>query len=54
MAMDNSDSEIGNPLPLHGLLFPNVVVLCGVFYIYTSSQRQDNTSRGALGGERTE
>ena len=23
MAMDNSDSEIGNPLPPHGLLFPN-------------------------------
>ena len=40
MAMDNSDSEIGNPLPPHSLLFPNssnVVVLGGVF-IYIISQ----------------
>ena len=50
MVKDHSDSERRNPLPPHGLLFPNSRVL-----LYASSHRQDNTyhglcytSRGAL------
>ena len=42
MAMDNSDSEIGNPLPLHGLNFPNssnVVLLCCFLYIHHPKDR---------------
>ena len=56
MAMDNSDSEIENPLPPHGLLFPNSsnVVVLFLFFIFTSSHRQDKTSRRALGGDRKE
>ena len=41
---------------IHGLLFPNrsnVVVFLG-FFLFTSSHRQDNTSRGAMGGDRRE
>ena len=53
MVKDYSDSERGNPLPpLHGLLFPRVL-------LYASSHRKDNTyhglcytSRGALAGTR--
>ena len=52
MVKDHSDSERGNPLPPHGLLFP---------ILYASSHRQDNTyhslcytSRGALAGTRTD
>ena len=55
MVKDHSDSERGNPLPPHGLLFPtNSKVL-----LYAPSHRQDNTyhslcytSRGALAGTR--
>ena len=53
MVKDHSDSEKGNPLPPHGLLFPiNSKVL-----LYAPSHRQDSTyhgfcytSRGALAG----
>ena len=55
MVKDHSDSERGNPLPPHGLLFPiNRRVL-----LYAPSHRQDSTyhglcytSRGALAGTR--
>ena len=55
MVKDHSDSERGNPLPPHGLLFPtNSKVL-----LYAPSHRQDSTyhslcytSRGALAGTR--
>ena len=55
MVKDHSDSEKGNPLPPHGLLFSiNSKVL-----LYAPSHRQDNayhglcyTSRGALAGTR--
>ena len=50
MVKDHSDSERGNSLPPHGLLFP-----ISRFLLYASSHRQDNTyhtlcytSRGAL------
>ena len=42
MTMDNSDSEIGNPLPPHGLIFPNssnVVVFWIYFYIHHPKDR---------------
>ena len=42
MAMDNSDSEIGNLLPPHGLLFPNssnVVVFFIIFYLHHPTDR---------------
>ena len=39
MASDHSDSEKGNPLPPHRLLFP--ISSKGV--LYASSHRQDNT-----------
>ena len=43
MTMDNSDSEIGNLLPLHGLLFPNssnvVVVFLLFFYMHHPKDR---------------
>ena len=52
MVKNHSDSERGNPLPPHGLLFPRVL-------LYAPSQRQDSTyhglcytSRGALAGTR--
>ena len=42
MVKNHSDSERGNPLPPHGLLFPiNINVL-----LYASSHRQDNTYDG--------
>ena len=51
---NHSDSEMGNPLSPHELLFPNSSKL-----LYASSHRQDNTyhclcytSRGALAGTR--
>ena len=55
IAKDHSDSEKGNPLPPHRLLFPiNSTVL-----LYAPSHRQGNTyhglcypSRGALAGTR--
>ena len=53
MVKDHSDSEKGNPLPPHGLLFP--IRSKGSFICIT--HRQDNTyhglcytSRGALAG----
>ena len=55
MVKDHSDSERGNPLPPHGLLFP----ISSKFFLYAPSHRQDNiyhslcyTSRGALAGTR--
>ena len=55
MVNDHSDSERGNPLPPHGLLFP----ISSKVLLYASSNRQDNTyhglchtSRGALAGMR--
>ena len=55
MVKDHSDSERGNPLPPHGLLFP----ISSKVFLYASSHRQDNTyhrlfytSRGALAGTR--
>ena len=52
---DNSDSERGNPLPPHGLLFP----ISSKGYLCASSHRQDKkyhslcyTSHGALAGTR--
>ena len=55
MVKDHSDSERGNPLPPHGLLFP----LAARVLLYASSHRQDSTyhglcysSRGALAGTR--
>ena len=54
MVKDHSDSERGNPLPPHGLLFFR---LAARVLLYASSHRQDKTyqgicytSRGALGG----
>ena len=51
----HSDSERGNPLPPHGLLFP----ISSKVLLYASFHRQDNTyhglcypSRGALAGTR--
>ena len=56
MVKDHSDSEIGNPLPPHRLLFP---ISTNGSFIYASSHRQDSTyrglcytSRGALAGTR--
>ena len=56
MVKDHSDSESGNPLPPHGLLFP---ISSNGSFICTSSHRQDSTyhslcytSRGALAGTR--
>ena len=53
MVKDHSDSEKGNPLPPHRLLFP------ARFLLYAPSHRQDSTyhglcytSRGALAGTR--
>ena len=53
MVKDHSDSDRGNPLPPHGLLFP---ISCKGS-LYASSHRQDNTyhglcytSRGSLAG----
>ena len=55
MAMYNSDSEIGNPLPPHGLLFQIAArLLFFIYFLFTSSHRQDNTSRRALDGDRKE
>ena len=55
MVKDHSDSERGNPLPPHGLLFP----ISSKGSLHASSHRQDNTyhgfcyiSRGALAGTR--
>ena len=55
MVKDHSDSERGNPLPIHGLLFP--IKQQGFFYMH--HPRQDSTyhglcytSRGALAGTR--
>ena len=41
MVKDHSDSERGNPLPPHGLLFPIKRLL-----LYAPSHRQDNTYHG--------
>ena len=56
MVKDHSDSERGNPLPPHGLLFFR---LTARVLLYASSHRQDNTyhglcytSRGTLVGTR--
>ena len=56
MVKDHSDSEKGNPLPPHRLLFP---INSKGYFIYTPSHRQDSTyhglcytSRGALAGTR--
>ena len=53
---DDSDSERGNPLPPHGLLFP---IKAARIILYAPSHRQDDTyhglcytSRGALAGMR--
>ena len=53
MVKDHLDSERGNPLPPHGLLF----TITARVLLYASSHRQDNTyhglcytSRGALAG----
>ena len=54
MVKDHSDSERGNPLPAHGLLFS----INSKRFFYAPSHRQDNifhglyTSRGALAGTR--
>ena len=55
MVKDHSDSERGNPLPPHGLLFPSKARVL----LYALSHRQDSTyhvlcytSRGALAGMR--
>ena len=55
MVKDHSDSEKGNPLPPHKLLFPN----SSRVLLYASSHRRVNTyhglcyaSRGALAGTR--
>ena len=55
MVKDHSDSEKGNPLPLHRLLFP----INSKSSLYAPSHRQDSTyhglcytSRGALAGTR--
>ena len=45
MVKDHSDSERGNPLPPHGLLFP---INCKGSFICTISQRQDSTYHGPL------
>ena len=53
MVKYHTDSERGNPLPPHGLLFP----ISSECFLYAPSHRQDNTyhglcytSRGALAG----
>ena len=55
MVKDHSDSERGNLLPPHGLLFP----INSKGFLYAPSHRQDSTyhglcytSRGALAGMR--
>ena len=55
MVKDHADSDRGNPLAPHGLLFP----MSSKGSLYASSHRQDNpyhglcyTSRGALAGTR--
>ena len=55
MVKDHSDSERGNPLPAHGLLFP----ISNKGSLYAPFHRQDSTyhglcytSRGALAGTR--
>ena len=55
MVKDHSDSEKGNPLPPHWLLFP----ISSKGSLYASPHKQDNTyhglcytSRGALAGTR--
>ena len=55
MVKDHTDSERGNPLPPHRLLFP----ISSKGYLYAPSHRQDSTyhglcytSRGALAGTR--
>ena len=40
MVKDHSDSERGNPLPPHGLLFS---INSKVVFLYAPSHRQDNT-----------
>ena len=42
MVKDHSNSERGNPLPPHGLLFP----ISSKVLLYASSHRQDNTYHG--------
>ena len=56
MVKDHSDSERGNPLPPHGLLFQ---INSKGSFLYAPSHRQDSTyhslcytSRGALAGTR--
>ena len=44
MVKDHSDSKRGNPLPPHGLLFPN----SSKVFLYASSHRQDNTYHDPL------
>ena len=55
MVKDHSDSERGNPLPPHGLLFP----ISSKGFVYAPSHRHDSTyhnlcytSHGALAGTR--
>ena len=55
MVNEHTDSERGNPLPPHGLLFP----INSKGFLYAPSHRQDSTyhglcytSRGALAGTR--
>ena len=55
MVKDHADSERGNPLPPHGILFP----ISNNVLLYASSNIQDNTyhglcytSGGALAGKR--
>ena len=50
MVKDHSDSEKGNPLPPHGLLF----LINSKVLLYAPSHRQDSTyhSHGALAGTR--
>ena len=42
MVKDHSESERGNQLPPHGLLFP----ISSKVFLYASSHRQDNTYHG--------
>ena len=56
MVKDHSESERGNPLPPHGLIFK---IIAARVLLYASYNRQDNTyhglcytSRGALAGTR--
>ena len=45
MVKDHSDSEKGNPLPPHRLLFP----VSSKGFLYAPSHRQDSTYHGLCG-----